>query len=43
MDLTAIALAMGQNLPIIVFNLRKKGNIRKAIFEKNVGTLISGE
>jgi uridylate kinase len=42
MDMAAVALAMGQNLPIIVFNLRKKGNIRKVIFGKRVGTIISG-
>ncbi len=41
MDMPAVALAMGQNLPIIVFNLRKRGNIRKAVFQGNVGTLIS--
>jgi len=40
--LTAVALAMAQNLPILVFSLRKKGNIQKAIFRGNVGTLISG-
>jgi uridylate kinase len=43
MDMTAVSLAMGQNLPIIVFNLRKKGNIKKVIFGQNVGTSISGE
>ena len=43
MDMTAVSLAMGQNLPIIVFNLRKKGNIQKVIFGQSVGTLISGE
>lgn len=43
MDLTAVSLAMGQNLPIIVFNLRKRGNIKKVIFGQNVGTFISGE
>ena len=43
MDLTAVSLAMGQNLPIIVFNLKKKGNIKKAIFGEEIGTLISGE
>jgi len=41
MDMTAISFAMGQNLPIIVFNLRKKGNIKKAVFGQKVGTLIS--
>jgi len=43
MDMTAVSLAMGQNLPIIVFNLRKKGNIRRVVFGQKVGTSISGE
>jgi uridylate kinase len=43
MDLTGVSLAMGQNLPIIVFNLRKKGNIAKVVTGKKVGTLITGE
>jgi uridylate kinase len=43
MDLTGVSLAMGQELPIIVFNLRKKGNIVKAINGEKVGTLITGE
>ena len=43
MDMTAVSLAMGQNLPIIVFNLRKTGNIEKVVLGQNVGTSISGE
>jgi uridylate kinase len=43
MDMTAVSLAMGQDLPIIVFNLREKGSIRKIMFDENMGTLISGE
>ena len=43
MDMTSITLAMGQNLPVIVFSLRGKGNILKAVTEQNIGTLISGE
>lgn len=43
MDMTAVSLAMGQNLPIIVFNLRKAGNIEKVILGQKVGTSISGE
>jgi uridylate kinase len=43
MDLTGVSLAMGQNLPIIVFNLRKKGNIAKVVSGRKVGTLITGE
>jgi uridylate kinase len=42
LDLAAVALAMGQGLPIIVFNLLKRGNIKKVIMGKSVGTLISG-
>ncbi|NIR14566.1 MAG: UMP kinase [Desulfobacterales bacterium] len=43
MDMTAVSLAMGQNLPIIVFNLKKKGNIKKVVSGQNVGTSISGD
>jgi len=43
MDLTAVSLAMGQNLPIIVFNFKKKGNIMRIISGEKVGTLITGE
>ena len=43
MDLTAVSLAMDQELPIIVFNLRVKGNIINAINGEKVGTLITGE
>lgn len=43
MDLTAVSLAMGQELPIIVFNLTEKGNIMKVISGEKVGTLITGE
>lgn len=41
MDLTSVSLAMSQKLPIIVFNLKKKGNIAKVISGQKVGTLIS--
>jgi uridylate kinase len=43
MDLTAVSLAMGQQLPIIVFNLGNAGTIMKAVSGKKVGTLITGE
>ncbi len=42
MDLTSVSLAMGQKLPIIVFNQKKKGNIMKVISGQKVGTLITG-
>lgn len=40
MDSTAISLCMDNHLPIVVFNLRGKGNIKKAIMGKKVGTYI---
>ncbi len=43
MDLTAVSLAMGQKLPILVFNLGETGNIIKAVSGEKVGTLITGE
>jgi uridylate kinase len=43
MDMTAVALAMGQKLPIVVFNLKRKGNLQKVVLGKKVGTFISGE
>jgi uridylate kinase len=42
MDSTAVSLCMDNNLPIVVFNVREKGNIRKAIEGKNIGTLVRG-
>ena len=45
MDTTAISLAMENNLPIIVFNLTKRGNIKRVLTGEDVGTLVneSGE
>jgi uridylate kinase len=42
MDSTAVSLCMDNNLPIVVFNLRSKGNIRKIIEGKSIGTLVRG-
>lgn len=41
MDATAISLCMDNRLPIIVFNLFKQGNIRRAVSGQNIGTLVS--
>jgi len=41
MDMTAISLAMDNQLPIAVFNLKKKGNIRRIVCGENIGTLIN--
>jgi len=40
MDSTAITLCRDNALPIIVFNLQKKGNIRDAICGKKIGTYV---
>jgi len=42
MDSTAISLCMDNHLPIMVFGLMKKGNIRKVLEGKKVGTLVKG-
>lgn len=41
MDSTAISLCMENDLPIIVFNLRKKGNILRVVVGEKVGTCVS--
>ena len=43
MDMTAISLAMDNQLPIVVFNLKDRENIRKIVCGEEVGTLISDQ
>ena len=40
MDMTAISLAMDNNLPLSVFNLKQEGNLRKVVCGEEVGTMI---
>ncbi|MFZ1037989.1 MAG: UMP kinase [Smithella sp.] len=40
MDATAISLCRDNLLPIIIFNLQKKGNIRRAICGQKIGTYV---
>ncbi|MDQ7778344.1 MAG: UMP kinase [Planctomycetota bacterium] len=42
MDATAITMCEENNVPIFVFNLKRPGNILKAVCGKSVGTLIAG-
>ena len=42
MDSTAISLCMDNNLPIVVFDLNKKGNIKKAVLGERIGTIVKG-
>ncbi|HLU18059.1 MAG TPA: UMP kinase [Edaphocola sp.] len=43
MDLTAFTLCKENNLPIIVFDMNKKGNLAQVVSGKNVGTIVTGE
>jgi uridylate kinase len=40
MDSTAISLCKDNNLPILVFNLNRRGNIKRAVLGEKVGTLV---
>ncbi len=40
MDSTAITLCMDNNLPIIVFNIKKTDNIKNVVLGKKIGTLV---
>ena len=41
MDSTAISLCKDNNLPIIIFNLNHRGNIRKVVIGEKIGSLVS--
>lgn len=43
MDSTAISLCMEENIPIMVFDINKKGNLVKVITGENIGTLVYDE
>ena len=42
MDATAISLCMDHHIPIIVFNLRERGNIKRVVLGEPVGTKVRG-
>jgi uridylate kinase len=42
MDSTAISLCMDNGLPIVVFNLARKGNILKVVLGEKIGTIVHG-
>ncbi len=39
-DSTAISLCMEENIPLLVFNINKKGNLFKVITGKKIGTIV---
>ena len=42
MDATAISLCMENKLPIVVFDYREEGNIRRVVTGEPIGTLVHG-
>ncbi len=42
MDATAISLCMDNDLPIVVFNLTKRGNIQRVVLGEKIGTVVRG-
>ena len=40
-DAAAFALCRENNLPIVVFDLKKNGNIKRAVKGESIGTLVS--
>jgi uridylate kinase len=43
MDTTAISLCMDNKLPIVVFDLARRGNIRRIVMGEPVGSIVSDE
>jgi uridylate kinase len=43
MDTTAISLCMDHNLPIIVFNMKERGNLKRIVAGERLGTLVRDE
>ena len=41
MDMTAISLAMDNNLPLVVFRLKEKGNVLRVVCGEDIGTVIT--
>ncbi|RYD06584.1 hypothetical protein N752_02640 [Desulforamulus aquiferis] len=43
MDSTAASLCMDNRIPLLVFDLNKEGNIKRAILGERIGTFVGGE
>ncbi|UKN03397.1 UMP kinase [Paracrocinitomix mangrovi] len=41
MDLTAFTLCRENNVPVIVFDMNKKGNLKKVVMGEKIGTLVT--
>lgn len=42
MDSTASSLCMDNNIPLIVFSITEKGNIKRAVLGEKIGTIVKG-
>jgi uridylate kinase len=42
MDATATSLCMDNNLPMIIFDLTQRGNIKKVVLGDEIGTIVKG-
>lgn len=43
MDGTAISLCMDNSLPVVVFNIKEKNNLKKIVLGESLGTIVKGE
>lgn len=43
MDTTASSLSMDNNIPLVVFNMNERGNIKKVVQGENIGTTVEGK
>ena len=43
MDATAVTLCMDHNLPIKIFNIKEKGNIKRILFGESIGTVVKNK
>ncbi len=43
MDASAVSLCMDNNIPVVVFNLFEKGNLKKIVTGKGIKTIVKGD
>ena len=43
MDSTASTLSMDNDIPLVVFNMNERGNIKKVVQGENIGTTVEGK
>ena len=43
LEISSIDLARGSSIPIYIFSMREKGNIKRALLGEDVGSIVSDE